>query len=250
MNLEILIAGDPGLVSKAKRAWESFEGTLTVPFAYDRVEYSTSGEMAVSETAEATVNEDGAKIRIAPALLEAPEVDIHLVLLHESLHIAAFVGPLREMWNAVRQFTQIQGAAADLGRTLGRHLFETDAEIGLRDRYQSWMQRRAAYSVKSLQVEMMTWYADLPVSHPARPYCVLRDRLSAELAGLLADDYAVTIALTERLVPQPDTDPEVEAIYRLLSHRVRDYSTLPHWGSAAYKEVVWRVTSRLATGGV
>src|SRR5690242_14093222 len=99
MNLHIHMAGDAALMPRAEQAWAAFEASFVLPFAYDKPPvFGVCEDTAVSALAESMFHEEVATIRVTREFLDAPLIERHLTLLHESLHIASFAGPLREMY--------------------------------------------------------------------------------------------------------------------------------------------------------
>jgi hypothetical protein len=249
VKLHIQIAGDKALIPVAKQAWNEFETSIALPFAYDKpAEVSVCDDTEDSDLAECQVTNGVAVIRIKPAFLDVDvlqPLEQNLTLLHESLHIASFTGTLRDMYAAVNGFTEAYGIHCQIARRLGKHLFEVDAEFALRDLYSEHLSDRTAYCVRQTAETIGHWYSDIPSTHRVRPYYVLLDQLRAELLGLLAGDESVTRRLCSSVELASEPTDEIAALHRMLSPKCNNFADLPRWGAATYEAVIRRVTEAL-----
>ena len=242
MKLRIYVVGDSARIPDAKHIWEAFEKSVTLPFAYDKpADFHVCDDTAVSEIAEARVEHGVAEIKVTPLLLDSPRPD--LTLLHESLHIASFIGPLQDLYATAKK---LQGPT--IGHALGRHLFEVDAEFALRDQFPDYAADRATHYVQDVEKKIGSLYSDLPADDPQRPYGVLYDQLRAELAGVLLRDVRVETRLSASLERSPEwCADDIEKLHGMLSPKSNDYADLPRWGAKTYETIISRVNDQLNT---
>ena len=109
MKLQIDVSGnEPSRLPAAERAWTEFEAAVELPFDYEKpANFAVCHQTDVSQLAEVAVKNGIATLRLTPALLDCPPNERTSTLLHESLHIASFVGPLREMYEAAVRFDPV-----------------------------------------------------------------------------------------------------------------------------------------------
>jgi hypothetical protein len=247
---------DASRIEHAKRVWAAFEQSIELPFEYDNKppKPKVSSVNPMSEWAMTLVQHGVAYIALTNRLLDARLMEQKLTLLHESLHIASFTGPLLEMYGAVKRHRTRYSNAHPISHWLGLYMYEVDAELALAERYKEYAAARASYYVKVQQLvrqqeRAQGWCVRLSARDPARPYYVLGDRLCAELAGLLAGDKHVETQLCSDLEqPPPACAHEIETVRQMLSPISNDYADLPRWGAARYEEVVRRVTEGIGRG--
>src|SRR5215203_5835586 len=133
MKLHIHAVGDTDAIMTAKQAWDAFEDSFAVPFAYEKpVLFSSGVGMNVSQFAEARLIEGVAHLNVSPLYLSAARDEQQLTLLHELLHLSALIGPLRELNEAVDRLRDTYHYACPPAFALANWMFEVDAEFALR----------------------------------------------------------------------------------------------------------------------
>jgi hypothetical protein len=250
MHLQLYVIGDRTLIPLLEAAWADFEQWVAVPFRYDRVApvHVYSGSTDVSDYAQARVEAGVAEIAVTRTTLEAPRSERRLTLLHEAMHIAAFIGPLWHMNEAVKRLRAQYHYAFPHARMLANWMFEVDAELSLAHQFENHAKDRAEYYVR-LEERSSGAYRVLPSDDLGRPYYVLRDRLCAELAGILANDGSVEPRLARSLEEPPDwAVDEMETLHTMLSPKLNNYADLPQWGVPRYEAVLNRVIDKLQRG--
>jgi hypothetical protein len=273
MNLHIDVAGDTALIPIAEHAWAAFETSFVLPFAYDKPAiFGVCDDTAVSALAESMLHEGVATIRVTRDFLDAPLIERHLTLLHESLHVASLSGTLRNMYAATTRFEEThvrqtldrirntfkpedQWPIAErfnsyhpIASALAQHLYEVDVELALGMQYPGHVAARNEYYVK-LRNEGFTSHPYTNVAEGCRVYWILLDRLRAELAGVLAGDDSVTRELWSRIeqVPgfvEPSDENEIATLHQMLSPKWKNFADLSQWGAATYEAVVRLVTEK------
>ena len=158
MELHVGVSGGRmDLNPKADELWRWFEGSVSVPFDYSAVKARAyPGPLDGIAASRLYIPEDPefdgkeyARILVAEEFFSLTEEERFLTLLHESMHIASFLGALRPMLVKKGQLCRAnprpdsiaeKGAKAagfllcryDLAFLLAEHLFEIDAELALK----------------------------------------------------------------------------------------------------------------------
>jgi hypothetical protein len=248
MKLHIHPEGDKDAIPTAKQAWDTFAKSVAVPFVYEQpVLFSPCAGMNVSAFAEARLSGGVAHVNVSRSFLNATCDEQQLTLLDELLHIAAFVGRLRDMHEAVEKLRETYHYAFPPAFALANWMFEVDAECALRDRYSKHAKRRADYYVKLL-VQDIRSNDNLPEGWA--PYYWLRYYLCAELAGILTRDHRIEALLFASLHARPEAPShaewkELDPLHRMLSPKFNGYYSLPQWGAPRYEAILNRVIDRL-----
>jgi hypothetical protein len=267
MNLVIYV-NDDARQPDAERAWTAFEQSVQVPVAYRRPVAVRTCNDHPGAVAAAAIHDRHLKILLTAEFFDLPAGEQTLTLLHESCHIKAFTGALKELYwfgerlkreqrreilertqrtGPIREWMQRANAvekSREWAQLVAEHLFEVDAEFTLRDMFPEHAAARAAYLVRAKERRFTTTRLE---DTPLRCYEIALARLRAELAGILADDENVTEALMRQIAAVPGFAADCAGsseLYRLVSPTTCDYSKLPTWGRKAYETIVRQAVER------
>ena len=257
-RIEVLIRvlaadGCRDLIPQVEASWQRFDSSIDpLPFTYGKVEFDESPAQAVGWAA-ASLPTPGqtavGQILIPRKFFDLSHDEQDLTLLHESLHLASFIGELRLMYKATSEIGHPLALAemyskdaveqrGGIALALAGHLYEVEAEFSLQDRYPGRAANaRALYYLGQCQDSLAKKSWDKTLSS-ARPFVILLYRLRHELAGLLMENAEVGTVLNQS-VPRLSDDGSTNPIYELLSPEAGDdFASLQEWGTAAYKEVI------------
>src|ERR1041384_583948 len=156
--MELRIGFDGGRIDRngeAEAIWSDFAGRVEVPFRY----FPVRGHAHAAETNEIAYSvfvlpghpdysgQEYAQIVLGRRFPEDLE-ERTLTLLHESVHLATFMGSLRPAYEAKAQLSGKYDSSTELVQVafkLADHIFEAVAELFVREKYPAYAVARARY---------------------------------------------------------------------------------------------------------
>ena len=253
--MELRIGFDGGRKDRngeAEAIWSDFAGRVEVPFRCDSVR-------GVAYAVEA--NEIAYSMLIIPGHpdyrgREYPHIVLGgrfpddreqrtLTLLHESVHLATFMGALRPAYEAKAQLSGEYDFAierAQVAFRLADQIFEAAAELFVTEKYPAYAVARARYlaGMQQQACDDRLWEG---LSEDTRAYGMVGYLARVDLAlFLLPDEDPLTAELSRwRSQLQDRLHGERFRSLREAVSPARDFNTVSEWGPGAYREVVKRI---------
>jgi hypothetical protein len=187
--------------------WKGFEASVSLPFQYSRWAYAggvggiAGADLVVESHPEFRAQEFSRIVVDADKFLALDDGRRFLTLLHESLHLASFLGVLRStvqvkhalgrqydltspLTGDERPYDDLDRQKISLGFLLADQLLEFDAETALKSRYPEHAVKRATYYIEMRRTALQErrWLRPL---EPVRPYALLLEWLRLDLGLLL-----------------------------------------------------------------
>jgi hypothetical protein len=233
-----LQVADADQFADMQRIWTEFASTIALPFGYDSLDFGVF-DSCESDYAEMRLDHDVATIEVTKKCLNSL-LERNLTLLHESLHVAAFSGRLKDMYATACGLANKYPYCYchPTAHLLAHHMYEVDAEFALKDQYPDYARERTKYYVEVEQEVRQQDGRGVPLGDPIRPYEVLLDQLRAELAGILANDKRVEVSLSNPEQLPQGSAAGVESVRQLLSPNSTNYEELSRWGATTYEQVM------------
>ena len=241
---------------EAEAIWNDFAGRVEVPFPYRVRGYAYAAE--TNEIAYSMLVLPGhphyngqtyAHIVLGTRFPDDRE-ERTLTLLHESVHLATFMGALRPAYEAKGQLSKEYDVAIErvqVAFRLADQIFEAAAELFVRERYPAHAVARAKY-LANMQRQACSDRLWERLSEDTRSFGILGYFLRVDLALLLLpdDDPLRTVLgecrsqLHDKLqdwCASPGVGDRLVLLEETLSPR-RDFNTVSEWGPEAYREAV------------
>jgi len=258
--MELRIGFDGGRMDRngeAEAIWSDFAARVEVPFQYFRVRgYAYAAE--TNEIAYSMIvlpghpDYSGQEYGQIVLGLRFPDnrEERTLTLLHESVHLATFMGSLRPTYEAKAQLVEEYDVAIELVQVafrLADQIFEAVAELFVREKYPAYAVARARY-LANIQRQACADRLWERLSEDTRAYGILGYFLRVDLAlRLLSDDDPLMAELSEcrsqlhdelrASCASPGVEDQLSSLEETLSPR-RDFNTVSEWGPEAYREAV------------